>query len=164
MALTIHTVSQIILVVSQDPLSRSRINSSLRGGGASSFGIAGAIRNYSIAFAYTFTPSGLDKEFDPGEISSMAYKYSCDGIAEATVKAIKAKIAEIPALGDVSDQARVKGYSHTGTLLTMKDGTKYVLDWWRSLDAKMPFVFKYNDFIYNRTNGIRSLEFKGFSD
>src|SRR5687767_10688081 len=115
MALSRFTVSQIIKIVVDDPESKRRINSWLNKIDIADSGTAGAVRNYSIAFMDVIT-FGKVKAFDPSEREEMAYLYSCDGIAEATSDAIKAKIDEVPHLVKVDAQARERGYSHTGTM------------------------------------------------
>lgn len=162
MAISRVTVGQIVQIVAADSESNSRVNSWLNKVDIADSGTAGAVRNYAIAFADTFTPWHV-KAFDPSERDSMAYLYSCDGIAEATSKAIQARISEVLHLVRVSSQARRKGYSHTGTLLEMDDGSKYVLDWWKSLSIRNPFVFRYLSFMDDLGDGIPYTDFKGFS-
>ena len=87
-----------------------------------------------------------------------------EGIAEATSNAIEARRGEAPHLKAVSQQAREKGYSHTGTLIEMDDGSRYVLDWWKSLSIRNPFVFRYRNFMQDLGGGIPFTEFKGFPD
>ena len=47
--------------------------------------------------------------------------------------------------------------------LIMDDETKYVLDWWKSLDIRDPFVFQYTNFMQDLGGGIPASDFKGFS-
>src|SRR5689334_10829754 len=136
MALSKFTVNQIIQIVLDDSESKHRVNSWLRWMDIEDSGEAGAVRNFSMVLGGMFTGG---KAFDPGDQDSLGYKFSCDGIAEATSKAIKAKISTVPHLVSCDAQAREKGYSHTGTMIVMDDQTKYVLDWWKSLDIRSPF-------------------------
>ena len=161
MALSKFTVSQIVQIVADDPESKSRVNSWL-GKMPTSTGQAGAVRNFSMVLGAIVTV-GQAKTFDPSDREQMAYLYSCDGIAEATSKAIQAKIDTVAHLKEVGQQARVKGYSHTGTLIVMDDDTRYVLDWWKSLDIRDPFVFQFNNFMQDLGGGIPASDFKGFS-
>src|SRR3982750_3039275 len=111
MALSKFTVSQIIQIVAVDPESNHRVNSWV-GMVPTNTGTAGVVRNFAIGCAETFT-FGSIKALDPSERDQMAYLYSCDGIAEATSKAIKPKISTVLHLKDVGAQAREKGYYHT---------------------------------------------------
>ena len=162
MALSKFTVSQIVQIVADDPESKSRVNSWLNKIDIADSGAAGVVRNYAIGFADVFT-FGKFKALDPSEQDQMAYLYSCDGIAEATTNAIKPKIATVPHLVSVEPQAREKGFSHTGTMITMDDETKYFLDWWKSLNIRDPFVFQYRNFMQDLGGGIPFSDFKGFS-
>jgi hypothetical protein len=161
MALTKFTVSQIVQIVADDPESKKRVNSWL-GKMPTKTGNAGAVRNMGMVVGGIVT-GGQNKSFDPSDREQMAYQYSCDGIAEATSKAIQAKLGTVAGLKAVQQQARVKGYSHTGTMITMDDDTKYVLDWWKSLEIRDPFVFQYKNFMEDLGGGIPFSEFKGFS-
>ena len=162
MALSRTTVARILDVVASDPESNRRVNSWLRWMDIADSGTAGVVRNYSIAFADMMT-FGQVKALDPSEREQLAYLYSCDGIAEATAAAIRPKVKEIPRLVRVDEQARERGYSHTGTLLEMDDGTKYVLDWWKSLSIRDPFVFKYQSFMWDLGDGINYTNWSGYS-
>ena len=162
MALSKFTVSQIVQIVAADPDSKHRVNSWLNKIDIADSGTAGVVRNYAIGFADMVT-FGNVKSLDPSEREQMAYLYSCDGIAEATTKAIKAKIDKVPHLVKVDEQAREKGYSHTGTMIVMDDETKYVLDWWKSLNIRDPFVFQYRNFMQDLGGGIPLSAFNGFS-
>ena len=162
MALSKQTVLQIIEIVAQDAECQKRVNSWLNKVDIADSGTAGIVRNFAIGLAYGLVPKRWENSFDPSERESMAYLYSCDGIAEATSIAINAKIKDIEGLTRASEQARKTGYSHTGTLLEMTDNTKYVLDWWKSLSIRCPFVFKYDDFMYQKSEGTPSTDFKGF--
>lgn len=161
MALSKFTVSQIVQIVVDDPESKLRVNSWL-GKMPTSTGNAGAVRNMAMVVGNIVT-FGQNKSFDPSDREQMAYQYSCDGIAEATSKAIAAKKDTVSHLKEVQQQARVKGYSHTGTMITMDDDTKYVLDWWKSLDIRDPFVFQYQNFMQDLGGGIPASDFKGFT-
>jgi hypothetical protein len=161
MALSKFTVSQIVQIVADDPESKSRVNSWL-GKMPTKTGNAGAVRNMGMVIGGIVT-GGDNKKFDPSDRDQMAYKYSCDGIAEATSKAIQAKLDTVSHLKQVQQQAREKGYSHTGTMIVMDDQTKYVLDWWKSLDIRDPFVFQYTNFMQDLGGGIPASDFKGFS-
>jgi hypothetical protein len=160
MALSRFTVSQIIQIVADDPDCKHRVNSWLNKIDIADSGEAGAVRNFSMVLGSIFTGG---KTLDPSDQESSAYQYSCDGIAEVTSKAIKAKIDTVPHLAKCEAQAREKGYSHTGTMLVMDDETKYVLDWWKSLDIRSPFVFQYRNFMQDLGGGIPFTDFKGFS-
>src|SRR5262249_33890481 len=127
MALSKYTVSQLIQIVADDPESKSRVNSWLNKVDIADSGEAGAVRNFSMVLGSIFT-LGQATSLDPQDREQMAYKYSCDGIAEATSKAINAKLSTVPHLAKCDAQAREKGYSHTGTMVVMDDETKYVLD------------------------------------
>ena len=162
MALSKFTVSQIVQIVADDPDSKHRVNSWLNKIDIADSGTAGVVRNFSMVLGGMVT-FGQAKAFDPSDQDQMAYLYSCDGIAEATSKAIKAKIDTVPHLVSVESQAREKGYSHTGTMLVMDDETKYFLDWWKSLNIRDPFVFQYRNFMQDLGGGIPFNEFKGFS-
>ena len=162
MALSKFTVGQIVEIVAADPECQSRVNSWLNKVDIADSGLAGVIRNYAIG-AGDFFSGGSIKAFDPSEPDQLAYLYSCDGIAEATTNAIKAKIETVPHLVKVDSQAREKGYSHTGTMLVMDDDTKYFLDWWKSLNIRNPFVFQYRNFMQDLGGGIPFSAFKGFS-
>ena len=162
MALSKFTVSQIVQIVVDDPESKHRVNSWLNKIDIADSGTAGAVRNFSMVLGSMFT-LGQAKAFDTSDQEQMAYQYSCDGIAEATSKAIKAKIDTVLNLKEVGAMAREKGYSHTGTMLTMDDETKYVLDWWKSLNIRDPFVFQYRNFMQDLGGGIPFSSFKGFS-
>ena len=157
MALSKFTVSQIVQIVAADPESQRRVNSWL-GKMPTSTGNAGAVRNMGMVFGGI-----VSDKFDPSDREQMGYKYSCDGIAEATSKAIAANLDTVSHLKQVQQQARIKGYSHTGTMITMDDDTKYVLDWWKSLDIRDPFVFQFNNFMQDLGGGIPFSDFKGFS-
>jgi len=159
MALSKFTVSQIVQIVVDDPESNHRVNSWL-GKIPTDTGTAGVVRNFAIGLVGGVT--GF-KSFDPTERDQMAYLYSCDGIAEATTNAIRPKIDKVAHLARVEAQAREKGYSHTGTMIYMDDQTKYVLDWWKSLNIRDPFVFQYRNFMQDLGGGIPFSSFKGFS-
>ena len=161
MALSKFTVSQLIQIVADDAESKSRVNSWL-GKIPTESGTAGAIRNFSMVLGSMFTLGQVDA-LDPSDQEQMAYQYSCDGIAEATSKAIQAKLSTVPHLAKCDAQAREKGYSHTGTMIVMDDETKYVLDWWKTLDIRDPFVFQYRNFMQDLGGGIPASQFKGFS-
>jgi len=162
MTLSKFTVSQIVEIVAVDPESQHRVNSWLNKIDIADSGTAGAVRNLAIGLVGGIT-GGAFKSFDPTERDQMAYLYSCDGIAEATSKAIQAKIDKVAHLVKVDAQAREKGYSHTGTMITMDDQTKYVLDWWKSLNIRDPFVFQYRNFMQDLGGGVPLSDFKGFS-
>jgi len=162
MALSRQTVLDIIKIVEDDPDCRDRANSWLRFLDIADSGTPGIIRNYSIGLVYTYLPEKLAFEFDPLERESMAYEYSCDGIAEVTARAIQKKILQLPAVERASEQGRLVSYSHTGTLLHMKDGSKYVLDWWKSLNLACPFVFLFDDFMYCKSDGTPFFYFNGY--
>jgi len=156
MALSKFTVSQIIQIVAVDPESNLRVNSWL-GKMPTKTGNAGAVRNVGMVFGGI-----VSDKYDPSDREQNGYKYSCDGIAEATSKAIAAKKDAVSNLKEVQQQAREKGYSHTGTMLIMDDETKYVLDWWKTLDIRDPFVFQYRNFMQDLGGGIPYSDFKGF--
>lgn len=160
MALSKFTVSQIVQIVAADPESIHRVNSWLNKIDIADSGEAGAVRNFSMVLGSMFTAG---KTLDPSDQESLAYQYSCDGIAEATSKAIKAKLDTVPHLVKCEAQAREKGYSHTGTMIVMDDETKYVLDWWKSLNIRDPIVFQYRNFMQDLGGGIPFTAFKGFS-
>jgi len=164
MTLQKETVRQIIRVVADDPDCKKRTNSKLRFIDIADSGLAGSVRNTAIGLVYGLLPDKYDDNFDSGDWSSMAYEYSCDGIAEVTSIAINKKLDAIPALKRAYEQGRVKGFSHTGTLLEMKDDSKYVLDWWKSLNIHCPFVFRFQDFMYKRSDGTPYTSFEGFMD
>ena len=157
MALSKFAVSQIVQIVAEDPESQHRVNSWL-GKMPTKTGNAGAVRNIGMVFGGI-----VSDKFDPSDREQMGYQYSCDGIAEATSKAIDAKKDTVSHLKNVQQQAREKGYSHTGTMLIMDDETKYVLDWWKTLDIRDPFVFQYRNFMQDLGGGIPYSSFKGFS-
>ena len=159
MALSKFTVWQIVQIVAVDPECQHRVNSWL-GKMPTNTGTAGAVRNLAIGLVGGISGA---KAFDPSERDQMAYLYSCDGIAEATSNAIRPNIEKIAHLTRVDQQAREKGYSHTGTMIYMDDQTKYVLDWWKSLDIRDPFVFQYRNFMQDLGGGIPFSDFKGFS-
>ncbi len=162
MALSKITVTQIIQIVADDPDCKYRVSSWLSWIDIADSGEAGAVRNYAIGFMDMIT-LGKTKTFDPSEQDRMAYQYSCDGIAEVTSKAIKAKLITVPHLVSCDAQSREKGYSHTGTMIVMDDQSKYVLDWWKSLDIRSPFVFQYRNFMQDLGGGIPAYDFKGFN-
>jgi hypothetical protein len=161
MALSKFTISQIVEIVAADPDCQHRVNSWL-GKIPTDTGTAGVVRNYAIGFMGMIT-GGSVEAFDPSEREAMAYQYSCDGIAEVTSKAINAKLDKVAHLAKCDQQAREKGYSHTGTMLVMDDETRYVLDWWKSLNIRDPFVFQYRNFMQDLGGGIPYSSFKGFS-
>lgn len=165
MPLSVETARKLVDIVNKDLESRRRINSWLRwfaatqyGHGPSNAGLAGAIRNLGMATI------GMD----PSERDSNAYRWSCDGIAEATAIAINKAIALDPKrfsdIKSAEEQARKEGYSHTGTLVNLAGGFRYVFDWWKSLDAANPHIFRYDDFMYDRGRSVPYREFTGFSD
>jgi hypothetical protein len=161
MALSRFTVSQIIQIVAQDPESLHRANSWL-GKIPTDTGTAGVVRNFSMVLGSIAT-LGQSKAFDPSERDQIAYQYSCDGIAEATSKAIRRRLPTVAHLVSVDAQARERGYSHTGTLIMMDDKTKYVLDWWKTLNVRDPFVFQYRNFMQDLGGGIPFSSFNGFA-
>ena len=95
------------------------------------FGLSGWIRN-AIAGAVL-----SDDQYQ---------KMICGGIVAVTVAAIDPKKASVPGLKDVQGSAREPGgWAHFATLLLMKDGTEYVLDWHKTLVISNPWVSKHRD-------------------
>jgi hypothetical protein len=46
----------------------------------------------------------------------------------------------------------------------MTDGSRFVFDWWKSLDVSDPWIFRYDDFMDNhQENGVPYCEFRGWS-
>ncbi len=78
MALSKITASKIVDAVSNDAKSRRRVNS---------WTGSGVVRNFAMANA---------PWMDPTDRSSNAYKWSCDGIAEATTAAINTALKKDP--------------------------------------------------------------------
>ena len=152
MALSKSTAAKIVDVVTRDKESFHRITAFFGSGPPPH--IAGAMQNFILA---SFV--------DPSDPNSFGYKVSCDGISIATAAAINAAVAkgELPDVAQATDQPRRKGISHTGTAIRMKDGTKYVFDWHKTLNPSNPAIYEFEDFVENRPNGhILFANFKGF--
>lgn len=165
MPLSVETARKLVDVVSKDQESRRRVDSWIRwfavtqqGHGPSSAGVAGVIRNFAMAAV----------NMDPSERDSNAFRWSCDGIAEATAiainKAIQLDRKRFSGIVSAEEQARKEGYSHTGTLINLEGGSRYVFDWWKSLDVMNPHIFRYDDFMNDRGRSVPFQDFLGFSD
>jgi hypothetical protein len=114
------------------------------------------------------SPNDQPLLFDPNLDSSLGAELQCTGIAEAAQAAIEQRqqISKnfVPDLKKVSCHSRSEGYAHMGVVLTMKDDTNYVLDWWATLDIANPLVYKFDDFDMNRKDAAREYaQFGGFS-
>jgi hypothetical protein len=152
MALSKSTAAKIVDVVTRDKESFHRISAFF--GAAPPPHIAGAMQNFI-----------LGSFVDPSDPNSFGYKVSCDGISTATAAAINAAVAkgEIPDVAEAKDEPRRKGISHTGTAVRMKDGTKYVFDWHKTLNVSNPAIYELEDFVENRANThMLFANFKGF--
>jgi hypothetical protein len=154
MALSRSTAAKIVDVVTRDKESFHRITAFF--GIAPPPHIAGGIQNFILAS----TPG-----VDPSDPNSFGFKVSCDGISLAMAAAINVAVArgEIPDVAEAKDQARLEPISHTGTAIRMKDGTKYVFDWHKTLNVSNPAIYEFEDFIENRVNSdMLFSNFKGF--
>ena len=154
MALSRSTAAKIVDVVTKDKESFHRITAFF--GVAPPPNIAGGVQNFILAN----TPG-----VDPSDPNSFGFRVSCDGISKATAAAINAAAAkgEIPDVAEATDRARLKGISHTGTEVRMKDGTKYVFDWHKTLKVMDPAIYEFEDFMEARTSTYMLFSnFKGF--
>jgi hypothetical protein len=158
MALSREAVRQIVIVVSNDPECVRRVNSWIRGPVFGAF--AGPARDFGLALGNVAT---LTTAFDPQDVESVAYQYSCAGIAAATAIGIRQAIDAVPDVIAVVEQSREVGHAHSGTMIRMRDKTQYVLDWWKSLDVWNPRIFQHYDFVHNIGNGVAFADFKGFA-
>jgi hypothetical protein len=181
MALARTDVQTAIRIVSSDAAATSRIDSIL----APMLGRrSGFFRNVLLATGYGFAKLGDDAiravgrrgnvppfalrhpseiPLDPNRKGSLGYELQCTEIAITAAAAIERHKAEIPSLVAASQCARSAGFAHAGVLLKMKDGTEYVLDWWLTLDASNPVVFRFDDFDQDRAGGIPFEKFAGFA-
>lgn len=174
MALNKEQVLKAVTIVAADPEASSRIQSALSFLGRNS----GFTRNMMMAMGFGVAKTAHDAileagrrggvppmaiarakasrqiPFDPNRSGSMGYELQCTEIAVRAAAAIEAKKSQIPNLAEASQCSRSVGFAHAGVLLVMKDGTKgasrYVLDWWATLDVQNPLVFRYDDFDQNR--------------
>jgi hypothetical protein len=95
------------------------------------FGLAGWVRN---ALAEPFVD---DHQWQ---------KMICGGIVAVTVAAIDPKRGRVPGLKDVEGSQREPGgWAHFATLLKMKDGTEYIMDWHKTLVISNPWVSRHRD-------------------
>jgi hypothetical protein len=92
-------------------------------------GITGAVRN-AMMFA---------RGKDPTELA--VANRVCTGIAEQAMKAINSRLAELPEVKSANTVSRVSWtVHHTATVVELKDGSRYVFDWHKTLDIDDPFV------------------------
>lgn len=106
--------------------------------------------------------------FDPNVDGSLGAEYQCTAISEAARDAIeqrqKLSTGFVPDLEKVTCHSRSEGFAHMGVVLTIRDKTSYVLDWWATLDIENPLVYKFDDFDMNRKDAAREYsQFGGFS-
>ncbi|WP_026629666.1 hypothetical protein [Dyadobacter alkalitolerans] len=156
MALSIEQAKQIIDVVATDTTSFEKINSVFRAipGG---LGWAGTARNFGL---WASELVGIAPE-----VSDAKSKWDCNAIAEATANAIKIKGAlssSFPAQTATSEaRDSTTGSAHQGTVVTMRDGTKYVFDWHANLNVGNPFIYE-SMTEFNIGKGVPFSSFKGF--
>jgi hypothetical protein len=157
MALSKKTAIAIIDAVASDSESQATINVRSNDSPATkvvpaSWGITGALRNFAHVISFS----------DPTD--PKVERLLCTGIARTTSRAIDEKLSGTPGIPEVSKTevvSREKPISHTATVIVMKDGSKYVFDWHKSLDVHNPWIYKLDDWKLNQ-GGLRFLEFKGW--
>jgi hypothetical protein len=106
--------------------------------------------------------------FDPDTPGSPGYEYQCTEIAERAKAAIEKRRARdpafVPGLKRLGCYSRNAGFAHMGVVLTMADDSRYVLDWWATLDCANPLVYRFDDFDNDLKDAAREYkEFAGFS-
>lgn len=106
--------------------------------------------------------------FDPNVEGSPGSELQCTAIAEAAKEAIDRKCKRVPGylpgLASTDCFSRSEGFAHMGLALKMTDSSKYVLDWWATLDVANPLVYRFDDFDNDRKDAAREYKrFGGFS-
>lgn len=176
MSLSQQTVGRIIEAVRKDKVAVERINSLLRHipllGDA-----AGPVRNFGMAMGLTYLDYGARlsegkfgvslgndwNPFDPNVTGSVGYELQCTGIAEAACAAIMRAKTQLPAVKQAVLRSRTASYDHAGVGVETTDGGDYVIDWWVTLDAANPYVFRFSDWdAANADQGIAYSDFRGF--
>ena len=88
----------------------------------------------------------------------------CYGIAEAANEALhdERKLPRVSWATYINQPRRVlNGTSHEANGVWTKDGFNYVFDWWKTLDPKNPFIYRYADWRLDK-NGVQFVNFTGF--
>ncbi len=182
MSLSREVVASAIAVVASDPDAKQRIEGIL----APVLGRqSGFFRNLGMTAVFTVfdvfqtvrtspfrayaaaTGEPFQKPFvpwDPNRPGSAGYELQCTAIVEAAVTAIEKRKGEVPGLKEASLMSRSEGFAHAGVHLEMKDKSKYVIDWWATLDVANPLLFVADDFDKNhKEKAILFKDFHGFS-
>jgi hypothetical protein len=122
-------------------------------------GWSGGVRNLMNSVGWTFGigggGSGLKNALSGGTAADQAdvQRVSCIGISDATTRAVSeasvsasAKTKKPAPLPSVQNAIRcdrsIDGWDHHATRVFMTDGSEYVFDWYKTLDAMNPWIYK----------------------
>lgn len=188
MALTRTQIQAAVRIVANDPEASQRIRSALNFLGRAS----GPTRNMLMALGYGVAELSQDAllaaakaggmpspllaaakrnrqiPLDPNRAGSWGYELQCTEIAERAAAAIMKQKSSVPRLLEASMVSRSAGFAHAGVLLVMQDTpgatSKYVADWWATLDIENPVLFRFDDFDQNRSfSGVPLVSFVSFA-
>lgn len=159
MALSKYTATQVVSAVRNDPECVRRIKSvipDLRG-------YAGSVRN--LAYIFSGKDSGNPKV--AAEV--------CTGIAEQTALAINNALRPLDHVGRpekgsaIPDVATANTFDrvhhatyHTATVVSMKDGSRYVFDWHATLNVDNPMVYESPERWQIDKGGVQLKHFSGY--
>ena len=155
MPLSPSVAKRIVRAVSTDPNCHERITSVFSIMLPPETGLAGQARN--LAFAGWL------------KILGVTDRYVCKGIAEAAVAVINAANVTGTALAWEEPDTREGNNKHWGVAVEMivpkgKPRSIYVFDWWLTLDASEPLIFRLADWKAGRYNlGRFASGFQGYS-